>query len=61
MALPGGYSGACGGDDGGARLFRRLISEGFNQGRLAVVDEVVAADFVEHQFEAQPLPRDARH
>lgn len=31
------------------RVFRRLIEEGFNQGRLDVVDEVVSEDLVEHQ------------
>src|SRR3954462_570543 len=31
------------------RLVRRLIEEGFNQGRLGVADELVSADFVEHQ------------
>jgi predicted ester cyclase len=31
------------------RVFRRLIEEGFNQGRLEVVDELVAEDLVEHQ------------
>ena len=30
-------------------LYRRLIDEGFNQGNLAVVDELVAPDAVEHQ------------
>jgi predicted ester cyclase len=29
--------------------YRRLIEEGFNQGNLAVVDELVAPDAVEHQ------------
>jgi hypothetical protein len=27
------------------RVFRRLIDEGFNRGRLAVLDELLAADF----------------
>ncbi|HEX6871043.1 MAG TPA: ester cyclase [Micromonosporaceae bacterium] len=31
-------------------LFRRIIEEGFNEGNLAVLDELVSADFVEHQF-----------
>lgn len=30
-------------------IYRRLIDEGFNQGHLAVVDELVAADSREHQ------------
>lgn len=31
------------------RVFRRLFDEGFSQGNLAVVDELVAPEFVEHQ------------
>ena len=30
-------------------LYRRLIEEGFNQGNLAVIDEIVAPDAIEHQ------------
>lgn len=30
-------------------LYRRLIEEGFNQGNLAVVDEIVAPDAIENQ------------
>ena len=30
-------------------LYRRLIEEGFNQGNLAVVDEIVAPHAIEHQ------------
>ena len=30
-------------------LYRRLIEEGVNQGNLAVVDEIVAPDAIEHQ------------
>jgi predicted SnoaL-like aldol condensation-catalyzing enzyme len=30
------------------RVFRRLIDEGFNTGRLAVLDELLTADFVDH-------------
>ena len=30
-------------------IYRRLIEEGFNQGNLAVVDELVAPGAVEHQ------------
>ena len=30
-------------------LVRRLIEEGFNEGRLEVADELIAPDFVEHQ------------
>lgn len=32
------------------QLLRRLIEEGFNQHRLAVVDEIVAPNAQEHQF-----------
>src|SRR5689334_20388263 len=39
------------------QLFRRLVEEGFNQGNLAVVDEVVALDHKEHQFNG-PNARD---
>lgn len=31
------------------QMFRKLIEVGFNQGELAVVDELVAPDCVEHQ------------
>lgn len=30
------------------RVFRRLIEEGFNGGRLAVLDELLTSDFVDH-------------
>ena len=30
------------------RVFRRLIDEGFNDGCLAVLDQVLTADFVDH-------------
>jgi len=30
-------------------IYRRLIEEGFNQGNLAVCDEIVAAGALEHQ------------
>ena len=33
-----------------AAIFRRVIERGFNQGRLAELDEWVAPGFVEHQF-----------
>ncbi len=36
------------------RVFRLLIEEGFNGGRLAVLDELLAADFVDH-FACRPL------
>ena len=32
-----------------AAVARRLIDEGFNQGRLEVADELTSADLVEHQ------------
>jgi predicted ester cyclase len=35
-------------------LFRRLIEDGFAQGDLAVVDELVADDVVEHQWGVPP-------
>ena len=35
-------------------LYRRLIEEGFNQGNLAVVDELVAPDAIEHQRGSEP-------
>lgn len=34
-------------------LLTRLIQEGFGQGRLEVVDEVLSPDFVENQFGMQ--------
>ncbi|HEX9096142.1 MAG TPA: ester cyclase [Candidatus Dormibacteraeota bacterium] len=30
------------------RVFRRLIDEGFNDGRLSILDELLTADFVDH-------------
>jgi predicted SnoaL-like aldol condensation-catalyzing enzyme len=35
-------------------LFRRLIEDGFARGNLAVVDELVALDVVEHQWGIPP-------
>lgn len=35
-------------------LYRRLIEEGFNQGNLAVIDEIVAPDALEHQRGSEP-------
>ena len=35
-------------------LYRRLIEEGFNQGNLAVVDEIVSPDAIEHQRGMKP-------
>jgi predicted ester cyclase len=32
-----------------AELFRRLLEEGFGQGNVDVVDEVIASDYTEHQ------------
>ncbi len=37
-------------------IYRRLIEEGFNQGNLAVVDELVAADSREHQRGSEDGP-----
>lgn len=34
--------------------YRRLIEEGFNQGNLAVVDELVASGAIEHQRGSAP-------
>jgi predicted ester cyclase len=39
-----------------AALFRRVIEEGFNAGRLAVADEVIAPDQREHQPGLGPGP-----
>jgi len=36
--------------------FTRLIDEAFNAGNLAVLDELVSPDFVEHQFESPQHP-----
>jgi hypothetical protein len=33
-----------------ALVFRRLIDEGFNGGRLTVLDELLTADFVDHSM-----------
>lgn len=30
-------------------LFRRVVEEGFSQGNLAVIDEIIAPDHAEHQ------------
>ena len=37
-------------------MFRRMVEEMFNQGHLSVVDEVMAADFVEHEELPPGLP-----
>jgi predicted ester cyclase len=34
-------------------IFRQIISEGFNRGNLAALDELVAPDIVEHQTGAE--------
>jgi predicted ester cyclase len=39
-------------------VFMRLIQEGFSAGNLAVVDEVCATDFVDHQASVQPPNRE---
>jgi predicted ester cyclase len=36
--------------------FTRLIEEAFNGGDLSVLDDLVSADFVEHQFESPRHP-----
>jgi ketosteroid isomerase-like protein len=38
--------------------FRRLIDEGFSRGDKAIVDEVCAADFVDHQDGIEPTDRE---
>lgn len=37
-------------------LFRRIIQEGFNDGDLAVIDELMSPDLVEHQPGMGPDP-----
>lgn len=37
-------------------IVRRLIDEGFSQGRLEVVDELVASDMIEHQRRGRAHP-----
>ena len=44
--------------DRNVAAFRRLLEEGFGAGDLAVVDEVVSAQVVEHQFGIAPADRD---
>jgi predicted ester cyclase len=41
-------------------IYRRLIEEGFNQGNLSVVDELVAPDSQEHQRGAGDGPEGAK-
>lgn len=38
------------------RIFRRIIEEGFNQGDVAVFDELVSSDCVEHQVHGPDVP-----
>jgi predicted ester cyclase len=38
---------------------RRLLEEGFGDGDLSVIDELVAGDFIEHQNDAQGIGPDA--
>jgi hypothetical protein len=42
----------------GLEAFRRLIVEGFSGGDTAVVDEVCAEDYVEHQDGIEPNDRE---
>ena len=42
----------------GLEAFRRLIVEGFSGGNTAVVDEVCAEDYVEHQDGIEPNDRE---
>lgn len=45
--------------DTNKRLVRRLVDEAQSQGNLAVVDELLAADFVDHTpFPGVPPTRD---
>jgi predicted ester cyclase len=37
-------------------LFSSIIERAFNQGDLAVLDELISPDFVEHQFETSDQP-----
>jgi predicted ester cyclase len=37
--------------------FRRLIEVGFNEGKLHELDQLVAADFVEHQYLGESGPQ----
>jgi len=39
-------------------VFRRLVEEGFSGGNTAVVDELFAQDFVEHQNGIEPPDRE---
>ena len=41
-------------------IYRRLIDEGFNEGNLAVVDELVAPDSREHQRGSEDGPAGAK-
>jgi predicted ester cyclase len=41
-------------------IYRRLIEEGFNQGNLATVDELVAADAREYQRGSEDGPEGAK-
>ena len=38
--------------------FRRLIEVGFSGGDVSIVDEILAANFVEHQAGVQPPTRE---
>lgn len=38
------------------QVFRRLYAEAFNQGNLAVIDEIVSPGFIEHQRGARSGP-----
>ena len=41
-------------EESNKKIFQRLIDEGFNQGNLAVLDEICAPNFVEHQDGIMP-------
>jgi steroid delta-isomerase-like uncharacterized protein len=40
------------------KAFRRLMEEGFSDGKLTVVDELFAPDFKEHQNGVEPATRE---
>ena len=39
-------------------LFRRFVEQVFNQGNVALIDELLAPDFVEHEELPPGIPRD---
>ncbi len=45
-------------DDERKAVLWQVIDEGFGQGNLQVIDDLVAADFIEHQYNIQPRNRE---